>query len=398
MKFRDGYDKAFLATVRARVAADFRARGIGPQGDWRILVKGIVLGSTILGLYLAILGNRLGGPALLVAVPALGVACILLSFNVAHDAAHDALTRDRRWNRILFTATFLLNGTSPSLWRRRHVGSHHTFPNVRGGDADMDDNAFLRVTPSSPYRWYFAYQHLYAPLLYLLFSLYSVVLYDFQFFFRDRLANIDLKGEIRTPKAVAVVVLEKSVYLFLTLLLPLCLVDRPWWVVVLGWVLLQCASSLAFTIPLVSTHIAEGIAFPEADGSGRVDGGWASHQLATSMDYSPESRAANWILGAVNAHAAHHLFPEVCHVHYVEISRIIGETAREHGIRYNAMPFGRAIRSHFRHLKRMGSPDEIPTPPEVPVPSRPSRCATRRPTDLGRTGSEGRMRPGEAGL
>ena len=36
------------------------------------------------------------------------------------------------------------------LWRRRHVGSHHTFPNVQGGDADMDDNPFLRVTASSP--------------------------------------------------------------------------------------------------------------------------------------------------------------------------------------------------------------------------------------------------------
>ena len=38
-----------------------------------------------------------------------------------------------------------------------------TFPNVQGGDADMDDNPFLRVTPSSPHRWYFRYQHLYAP-------------------------------------------------------------------------------------------------------------------------------------------------------------------------------------------------------------------------------------------
>ena len=73
-----------------------------------------------------------------------------------------------------------------------------------------------------------------------------------------------------------------------------------------------CAASLAFTLPLVSTHIAEEIAFPEADGAGYVEGCWATHQLATSMDYSPESRLANWVLGAVNTHAAHHLFPDVC--------------------------------------------------------------------------------------
>jgi fatty acid desaturase len=84
----------------------------------------------------------------------------------------------------------------------------------------------------------------------------------------------------------------------------------------------------AFTLPLVSTHIAEEIAFPQADEGGYVDGCWETHQLATSMDYSPDSRLANWLLGAVNAHAAHHLFPEVCHVHYVALSKIIRGSPR----------------------------------------------------------------------
>ena len=124
---------------------------------------------------------------------------------------------------------------------------------------------------------------------------------------------------------------------------------------------MQCAASLAFTLPLVSTHVAEEIAFPEADESGHIEGCWATHQLATSMDYSPDSRLANWLLGAVNAHAAHHLFPDVCHVHYVALSRIIRETAREYGVAYHAMPFPAALRSHFRHLKRMGAgPTPLP--------------------------------------
>ena len=80
------------------------------------------------------------------------------------------------------------------------------------------------------------------------------------------------------------------------LVVPLLVVDQPWWAVVLGFALMQCAASLAFTLPLVSTHIAEEVAFPEADGAGYVEGCWATHQLATSMDYSPESRLANWLL------------------------------------------------------------------------------------------------------
>ncbi len=170
---------------------------------------------------------------------------------------------------------------------------------------------------------------------------------------------MDLRHDLRRLRVMAVVGAEKAAYLTMVLVVPLLVVDQPWWAVVLGFALMQCAASLAFTLPLVSTHIAEEVAFPEADGAGYVEGCWATHQLATSMDYSPESRLANWLLGAVNAHAAHHLFPDVCHVHYVALSAIIRETAREHGVRYHAMPFPAALRSHFRLLKRLGEP---PTP------------------------------------
>ena len=170
---------------------------------------------------------------------------------------------------------------------------------------------------------------------------------------------MDLRHDLRRLRVMAIVGAEKAIYLTLVLVVPLLVVDQPWWAVVLGFALMQCAASLAFTLPLVSTHIAEEVAFPEADGAGYVEGCWATHQLATSMDYSPESRVANWLLGAVNAHAAHHLFPDVCHVHYVALSAIIRETAREHGVRYHAIPFPAALRSHFRHLKRMGQPPTL---------------------------------------
>ena len=359
MKFRNGRDKDFHSAVRARVGAYFESQGVSRFGDRRVLLKGLLFVALAVGLYALILSNRLAGLPLLLAATLFGVSCILVSFNLAHDAAHDALTPYRSLNRAIYVATFLLNGTSPYLWKRRHVGSHHTFPNVKGGDADMDDNPFLRVMPSSPHRRYFRYQHLYAPLVYMLFSPYTIFVYDFEFFFRDRLANMDLRHDLRRLRVMAIVGAEKLAYFTVMLVVPLLVLDQPWWAVVLGFAVMQCAASLAFTLPLVSTHVAEEIAFPQADESGFVEGSWATHQLATSMDYSPDSRLANWLLGAVNAHAAHHLFPDVCHVHYVALSKIIREVAQEYGVPYHAMPFPAALRSHFRHLKRMG---EAPTP------------------------------------
>jgi linoleoyl-CoA desaturase len=173
---------------------------------------------------------------------------------------------------------------------------------------------------------------------------------------------MDLSHDLRRLRVMAIVASEKLAYFALMLVIPLLVLDQPWWAVVLGFAVMQCAASLAFTLPLVSTHVAGEIAFPEADESGFVEGSWATHQLATSMDYSPESRLANWVLGAVNAHAAHHLFPDICHVHYVALSKIIEETAHEYGVPYHAMPFAAALRSHFRHLKRMGAE---PPPPSA---------------------------------
>lgn len=363
MKFRSGQDKGFHTAVRARVGAYFESRGITRFGDRRVFAKGLLLVAVTIGLYVLILSNRVSGWPLLALAALFGVSCILVSFNLAHDAAHDALTPGRRLNRAIYVATFLLNGTSPYLWRRRHVGSHHTFPNVQGGDADMDDNPFLRVTASSPHRRHFRHQHLYAPLIYMLFSPYTIFIYDFEFFFRGRLANMDLRHDLRRLRVMAIVATEKLAYFALMLGLPLLVLDQSWWAVVLGFAVMQCAASLTFTLPLVSTHVAEEIAFPSADEDGYVEGCWATHQLATSMDYSPESRLANWLLGAVNAHAAHHLFPDVCHVHYVALSKIIRETAQEYGVPYHAMPFPAALRSHFRNLKRMGAG---PTHPPMP--------------------------------
>jgi linoleoyl-CoA desaturase len=80
------------------------------------------------------------------------------------------------------------------------------------------------------------------------------------------------------------------------------------------------------------------------------------------VDYCPTSRLANLLLGGFNCHAAHHLFPEVCHVHYVAISKIIKETCGELCLPYHELPYPALIRSHYRFLKRMGAG---PTPMPV---------------------------------
>lgn len=382
MKFRDSHDNTFHRLVRQRADEYFASRGISKYGNAELLAKAIVLVGVTLGLYLLILSNRLSGVALLVAAIVFGVASILTAFNLAHDAAHNALVPSRRINALVYFLVFNFQGANAYLWKLRHIGSHHVFPNVEGGDADMDDNGLLRVSPHTLWRWYYRYQHLYAPLLYTLFSLHWIFVYDIQFLFKKRLAN--LRAIRHSWAEVGTLVLAKATYLTLTLALPMARLDVPWWQVVAGFVTMHVVVSVVFVYSLICTHFAEETAFPALDEAERVAGSWAEHQLAASLDYSPESKLANLLLGGFNAHAAHHLFPDVCHVHYVALSRIIRETAAECGVRYNALPYVAAVRSHFRFLKRMGAAPQtgsgLVTPTMWSRVSTPARSSSDRPS------------------
>jgi linoleoyl-CoA desaturase len=84
---------------------------------------------------------------------------------------------------------------------------------------------------------------------------------------------------------------------------------------------------------------------------------WNAHQIATTVDFAPNSRIVTWFVGGLNYQVEHHLFPKVCHVHYPALSRIVQRLAREHGIRYRShATLAGALVSHFRYLRDLGRP------------------------------------------
>jgi linoleoyl-CoA desaturase len=64
----------------------------------------------------------------------------------------------------------------------------------------------------------------------------------------------------------------------------------------------------------------------------------------------------SWFVGGLNFQVEHHLFPNICHVHYPEIAKIVKNTSEEFGIPYlEYKTFGGAVASHFRTLYRLGN-------------------------------------------
>lgn len=287
-----------------------------------------------------------------IAYVAMGPLAILIGLNIAHDAAHGAISQNRKINNF-FLLTFDFLGANSYIWKSRHVFSHHSFPNIVHEDADLGQSELVRIFPSDKIQKHQRYQHLYMPLLYLLYTANWLVYRDFRDFFRERI------GSFRHNKLNKIEVFKlitfKVIYFSYILVLPMLFSDFNWWQILLGYLFMNWAAGITITLALVPSHVASTSEFPLPDKNGVMPYPWSHHQVLTTTDYATSSPIINYLMGGFNHHITHHLFPKICHVHYTKITPIIKETMAEFGLRYNyEASLLNAYLSHFKLLKRNG--------------------------------------------
>jgi linoleoyl-CoA desaturase len=91
--------------------------------------------------------------------------------------------------------------------------------------------------------------------------------------------------------------------------------------------------------------------------------GWAEHQVRATVDFAPSNQLLGWYVGGLNFQVEHHLFPDVCHVHYPALAEIVESACEAHGIPYHARRTLRdAIAAHHRFLRVMGRPGRPAVP------------------------------------
>ncbi len=354
IKFRQDADQdAFYQGLRAQVEEYLQKQHADGFATGLVWFKAFLYGGLYAGLYLSLLFAKLSFAASLAVWASLGIAGLLLGLNVGHDAAHDTLSPNKRLNDWVFRLSFGALGANAYLWRLRHVQSHHLFPNVDDCDADIDDTALIRLSPNKPMYWFHRWQHLYAPLAYLFYSLIWVFVKDWAILKKKRLANL---RDIAHPRQeVWRFFVGKLVYAGYMLLLPLYCSSLEPWQVLAGFMLMHFVQSYAFIFSLAPSHFVEETLFDKIDATGTLRQSWAGHQLAASLDYHATKHWANFLFGGFNAHVAHHLFPNISHVHYPAISGMIQKSAAEFKLQYHNISLPRAIGSHFRLLRRLGA-------------------------------------------
>ena len=290
------------------------------------------------------------------------LAGLLWGFNIAHDASHNALFRNKKHN-YWFLRAFDMIGMSGYLWVIKHVKSHHKYTNIAGFDADIAQQKLIRISPLTPLLPHHKYQVYYAPLVYANFTLFLVYIKDFMMLFSSQIGG---EKELKHPvKEVVMIVASKAIYTIYALIIPIFVLDLSVGTVLLGfWIAHMCAAAFALMV-LLPVHLVDNTVFPETDDEDMLQNNWSTHQVDCTSDFAVNTPLVAWLAGGLNLHLVHHLCPTICHIHYGPLTKIIKEAAEEHGLEYKSNSWLGAIFSHWRFLKKM-STSENPYQESIP--------------------------------
>jgi len=277
-----------------------------------------------------------------------------IGMGVMHDAIHGSYSSNKR-NNIRLGYTMNLIGANATVWKIQHNVLHHAYPNIDQADDDINPPLVLRFSPHARKYWLHRFQHLYVWFFYGLSTLSWVTTKDF-----IRLNRYRKMGFFRNDKDYNYELLRmvgwKLFYYSYTLILPMIIVPLAWWIILLAFISMHFLAGIYMSLVFQTAHIMPGAEYPLPDRNGQMANDWATHQMATTTNYSPQSKYFSWLIGGLNYQIEHHLLPDVCHIHYKKLSHLVSETAEEFGIPYNTKQnFVTAIRDHAKMLQQLGS-------------------------------------------
>jgi linoleoyl-CoA desaturase len=352
-------DAGFYSEVRRRVKAYFQESGYRERDSLWMYLKTFIILAWMYGSWaLLVFGVDSIWTALPVAV-SMALASAGIGFSIQHDGGHNAYS-NRRWVNRLAAMSLDLIGASSYLWRWKHVVIHHTYTNVAGVDTDIEPGSLVRFSPHQQRRWFHRWQHLY------LFPLYGVTASRWHLYgdFKEVITGYMGPHPIPRPKRWDMVIFLVGKILSIGIMLVVPMFFHPWWLVLSFYMIITGVMGIAMSVVFQLAHCVGEADFPIADPeTSRLDEPWAVHQVETTVDFARDNKVLCWWLGGLNFQIEHHLFPNVCHVHYPALSRIVEATCKDYGIPYRAHETFRAgLLSHYRWLRELGKPGAIPQP------------------------------------
>lgn len=355
LKFSRSNQAEFMNELRKQVKEYFKTNNVSIYGNANMVFKTITMFAIFFVPYfLMIFGVVTNIWLVLLMWGIMGFGTAGIGLSVMHDANHGAYSRNKYVNKYL---GYVMNmvGASAFNWRIQHNILHHTYTNIEGMDEDIDPGRLMRLSPHAPLLKVHRLQHVYGWFLYGMMTFLWLTTKDFRQLVRYKEMGL-LKTQKRSFSSVLTeTILSKILYYGYALVLPLVFIQAPWWIILSGFFIMHFITGLMLGLIFQPAHVMPSSEYPIPDDTGNLENNWAVHQLFTTTNFAPKSRLFSWYVGGLNFQIEHHLFPNICHVHYKRISKIVKAKAGEYGLPYNCrQTFLGAVIEHGKMLKKLG--------------------------------------------
>lgn len=356
----------FFPALKKDIEAYFTDNNIEKTGNWKLYLKTAVLLLSAIGLYYTLMFVPMASAWAYIGLSMVfGIVLAGIGFDVMHDACHGSYSNKKWVNEVLGLTLNALGGNA-YFWKQKHNIIHHTYTNVDGVDDDIAKSPMIRMCDTQKWVPAHKYQHIYLPFLYMLGSIFWILVKDPATYASKKVYTTPLPK--MSTKEHIIFWVSKIYYVAVYMALPIYLFGWQGWLVCF----LAMHFALGFTLSIVFqlAHVVEETEFTFVDASDfkHIENEWAIHQIKTTANFAPKSQIINWYVGGLNFQIEHHLFPRISHVHYPAISKIVAAKCEEFGIDYHSIPkMSTAINSHFRFIKTMGKKPANP----VAIQNRP---------------------------
>jgi fatty acid desaturase len=336
-----------MSTLEAvtELRREFVRRGWNKKATGRILFELLIHAAIALaGMIVFFAFHHPALKAIGILISAFG--CMGVGTNT-HTSTHYG-TSDKRWvNEFLSYLGYpMFVGLSATYWWHKHVTLHHPSPNVVGVDSDADLLPWFAITESevgasSGFRRFY-HKH----LQFWLFPLALAV----NCFSIQMAGWVYVIGKLRHPRErklshwidAGALVMHLVLWVGIPLLfLPLPAVAAFYLLrnVLLGYAMYAILAPGHFPADAQRTteEVRHGTDFYEVQTEGTVSfrTGWLGRFLCSGLDYQVE----------------HHLFPNISHVHYPEVSKAVQAFCAQQGLSYHSYSWGVALWKSWQVLR-----------------------------------------------
>ncbi len=358
IKFNNADRPEFVKELRSRVNAYFKENNRSKNANTNMVIKTIFMLSLYFVPYFLMIFNITSNPLMnLMFWVLMGLGMAGIGFSVMHDANHGAYSKNQTTNKYLGYLINLIGGSSVN-WKIQHNVLHHTYTNINEHDEDLN-GTLMRFSKHQKRIKMHRFQQVYAWFLYSLITISWTVKKDFLQLRRYKTKDLIKTQNITFKKAYLRLVFAKLFYISFILVLPLILSSQAWWLTLLFYFIMHFTSGLFISTIFQLAHVVSETNFPKPNIDGSMENNWAAHQLYTTANFGKKNLPLSWFVGGLNFQIEHHLFPNICHVHYRAISNIVKSTAQEFDLPYYQNSLFGAISSHIKHLRQLGKQDLV---------------------------------------